>query len=186
MNLADFDWTFIALALFCLIASFDALYYHHYKYKLHLYEETKFEHHIHGIRGIIFAPIAILFFVFDATGLFLLLGITFIALDIILEIVDIVIEDEARKNLGGTSRGEMLCHIFATLFRVIALALIFKEKGWADYSLANSDVTLIDNTPLMILGLLFCVSSFVGGLLHFQGKNDQKIKGKALVHNATF
>jgi hypothetical protein len=176
MSLSYYDWTFISLALFCLIGAFDGLYYHLHKYRLHLYQETKFEHQIHGARGIIFAPIAVLFFVFDVSGLPLYLGLLFLMIDTYLEVIDIKIEDKARAKLGGVSKAEAMCHIFATVFRIAALVLILKEKTWADFSVFNSSLELVAHRPLAVLGILFSFTSLVGGALHFRAKHDQVIE----------
>ena len=97
--------TTIALALFCIIGAFDGLYYHTIKHKLHLYEETKVEHYIHGLRGLLFAPVALIFFVFDAKGIIYLIGFLFLALDLLLEVFDIQVEKKAREVFGGTTCG---------------------------------------------------------------------------------
>ena len=157
----------IALALFCVIGAFDGLYFHTIKHKLHLYEETKMEHYIHGLRGILFFPIALIFFVFDASGVIYVLGFLFLVLDVVLEIFDLRVEDRARKVFGGTTCGESLSHIFATGFRILALALVMASRPLDGLMTLEWDLELIPYTPMVILGSGFAFFSLVGGLAHF-------------------
>ncbi len=157
----------LSLALFCIIGAFDGLYFHHFKFKLYRYIETKREHYIHGLRGLVFTPIALLFFVFNTSGVLYLVGFAFLALDIGLEIYDILVERDARTIFGGTPIGETLSHIFATLFRVLALGFIIASKPLSNLLELNLIFEPLGNTALVTLGAGFAVVSFIGGIMHF-------------------
>jgi len=157
----------LSLLIFCLIGAFDGLYFHYYKYQLHLYKETKLEHYIHGLRGMIFSPIAFIFFVMESSGFILLLGLSLLFIDLILEIFDILVEKESRKNLGGISSGETLCHVFATGFRLLALGFIISKKPLSMFTLSLESFKFMEATNLLIVGLVFSIVSLIGGLLHF-------------------
>ncbi len=157
----------ISLLAFCVIGAFDGVYYHYYKYRLHQYEETKLEHYIHGARGVIFSPIALLFFVFDSKGVLLLLGLTLLFVDLILEVIDILVEKKSRENLGGISPGETLCHVFATGCRLLALGFIISTKPMESFTTIDLSFDLMRPSLLLFVGLCFSVLSLTGGAMHF-------------------
>ena len=150
-----------------MVGAFDGVYYHYYKFRLHLYEKTKIEHFIHGTRGLVFAPIALIFFVFNVSGLIYLFGFGLLILDTALEIIDIREEKTAREIFGGTPFGETLAHIIATLFRVLALGFIIIERPIGNVFELSTDLELIQNVPLVVIGSLFALFSFFGGIAHF-------------------
>ena len=78
--------------LFALLGAFDGIYFHIYKYKLHLHPPAQFEHQIHSFRGVLFIPIVFLFFVLNSAGSLLWLGIALLAIDFVAELIDILIE----------------------------------------------------------------------------------------------
>ena len=87
-------------------------------------------------------------------GLFLLL------IDFIAEVVDIMIEKEARKSLGGISSVESVIHITTTGFRMAAIAIILALKRLEAYNLQHitSDLPPLQNylqgvEELFIIGL---------------------------------
>ena len=157
----------ISLALFCLIGAFDGVYYHYYRFRLYKYLETKREHYIHGYRGLVFTPIALLFFVFNTSGVLYLLGLGFLALDTALEVYDILVEKDARAIFGGTPKGETISHVLATSFRIIALGFIIAGKPFGNLLEVDLTPPLFSNMYLVILGSGFAILSLLGGLSHF-------------------
>ena len=123
------------LVLFSLLGAFDGIYFHMVKYKLHEHPPAKFEHQIHTFRGLLFIPIALIFFVWNSSGMLLWFGLTLLLIDFIAEIVDIMVEKEARKELGGISSAETVIHVTATGFRMAALGIILALKPLSAYAL---------------------------------------------------
>ena len=109
------------------------------KYKLHEHPPIRFEHQIHTFRGLMFIPIALIFFVWNSSGVLLWLGLTLLLVDFIAEIVDIMVEKDARKELGGISSAETVIHVTATGFRMAALGIILAFKPLGAYALVNID-----------------------------------------------
>jgi hypothetical protein len=72
----------ILLGLFCALGVFDGLYFHLYKYKLHLYPSARREHLIHTLRAFVFVPMSFLLFVLNTGGLLLYLAIALVVLDL--------------------------------------------------------------------------------------------------------
>ena len=67
----------ISLILFVLLGAFDGIYFHMIKYKLYKHPPAQFEHFLHTLRGFLFLPIALLFFVWNSAGSLLWLGLFF-------------------------------------------------------------------------------------------------------------
>lgn len=125
----------LSLILFVALGAFDGIYFHMIKYQLYKHPPARFEHLLHTFRGFLFLPIALLFFVWNSAGSLLWIGIFLLLIDFIAEIVDIMIEKEARKSLGGISSVESVIHITATGFRMAAIAIILSLKPLEAYKL---------------------------------------------------
>ena len=168
--MSDSDWIYTlataSLGIFCGLGIFDGIYFHIYLYRLHMYPESRLEHWLHTARGFIFAPIAYLFFVTNASGLAFWAGFACLVVDLLLESFDVLVEKKAREKLGGMSSVEALIHVMATGFRMAALALVISQKPLAAWSLAPG-LELPPFPPyLRWMGILFMVSTFWGGLSH--------------------
>ena len=145
------------LVLFSLLSAFAGIYFHMVKYKLHEHPPTRFVHQIHTFRGLLFIPIALLFFVSNSSGILLWLGLGLLLVDFIAEIVDIMVEKEARKELGGISSAETVIHVTATVFRMTALGIILALKPFSAYALFSSVTLSPFPSHLSLVGISFAV-----------------------------
>jgi hypothetical protein len=152
------------LALFCVLGVFDGLYFHMLRFKLHARAESRTEHLIHTVRAFVFVPIAILFFAYDTKGPALLAGLFIVVADLGLEIVDILIEKKSRETIGGISSAESAIHVFASSFRMAALAFVMSEKPLSDFSFAGESTYIATPTHLHYLGIAFAGCTFIGGI----------------------
>ena len=143
--------------MFALLGAFDGIYFHMLKYKLHEHPPARFEHQIHTFRGLMFIPIALIFFVWNSSGMLLWLGLTLLLVDFIAEIVDIMVEKDARKELGGISSAETVIHVTATGFRMAALGIILALKPLGAYALVDTISLSPFPTHLSIIGTCFVV-----------------------------
>ena len=148
------------LVLFAILGAFDGIYFHMLKYKLHEHLPARLEHQIHTLRGLMFIPIALIFFVWNSSGIVLWLGLGLLGIDFIAEIVDILVEKDARKELGGISPAETVIHVTATGFRMAAIAIVLAFKPVTAYSIMEGAPLSPLPTHLSTLGVLF-----VGGLI---------------------
>ena len=148
------------LVLFSLLGAFDGIYFHMLKYKLHEHPPAKLEHQIHTFRGWLFIPIALIFFVWNSSGIVLWLGLALLCIDFIAETVDIMVEKEARKELGGISSAETVIHVMATGFRMAAIAIVLAFKPTFAYSIIETRPLSPLPSHLSNIGTLF-----VGGLI---------------------
>lgn len=158
----------VALILFAVLGAFDGVYFHMVKYRLYMHPPARLEHQIHTIRGILFLPITLIFFVFNSAGAVLWLGLSLLAVDFIAEIVDVLVEKNARKELGGISPLESVIHVTATGFRMSALAIVLALKPLEAYAwnALSSDFAVFPSY-LFLTGLIFTFG--VGTALLFQG-----------------
>jgi hypothetical protein len=155
------------LVAFGVLGSFDGVYFHLMKYRLHEHRESLTEHLLHAMRGVLFTPIAYLFYVVPSAGKLLWLGLAVVAADLCVEVCDILVEKSARENLGGISPTEQVVHVMATAFRMASLAFILSTKPAAAFSWWSATV-LPDALPLhvQLVGWVMFVSSSVGACSH--------------------
>ena len=157
----------ICLALAVVLGGIDGAYYHIQKYKLHQHTESRFEHLLHTIRAFLFAPIVWLLFGRNYGGWLLWLGVLAFAIDSVVELIDVLVENRSRAKLGGLSTGEYAIHVNATGLRIAAVALVLAAKPVAAWSLA-SPVLLEPGFPVWLSWSMLCVvvSSVIGGVQH--------------------
>jgi hypothetical protein len=127
----------VCLSLAVLLGSVDGLYFHLWKYRLFKWKGSRFEHLLHTIRAFLFIPIAWLLFGKNYGGFWLWVGVTFAAVDAVIELIDVLVERRSRTSLGGLSTGEYAIHVNSTGLRLAALALIFAAKPVEAWSLAS-------------------------------------------------
>lgn len=166
----------IFLNLFLIAAAADGLYFHLWKYKLHLRRESTFEHKLHTIRAFLFIPVLFFLFFMDFGGLALWAGIAFIMADLIVEMVDVFSEKSSRASLGGLSSAEYAIHIAATTLRIAAVSFILAAKPAAAWDFGSPIVmgeypsaikfaainTMAGNLGVGILHLLVMSKAFRG------------------------
>ncbi|HEX8999432.1 MAG TPA: hypothetical protein VGB07_06005 [Blastocatellia bacterium] len=157
----------ICLALATVLGAIDGTYYHLKKYQLHLRAESRFEHQLHTIRAFLFAPIVWLLFGWNSGGWLLWLGVLAFAIDSIVELIDVLVENRSRAKLGGLSTGEYAIHVNATGLRIAAVALALAAKPVAAWSL-DSPSLIEPDFPAWLSWLMFCVvgGSVIGGVQH--------------------
>ncbi len=154
----------ILLVLFCLLGAFDGLYFHLFKYKLHLHPSARKEHIIHTARAFVFVPMSLLLFVFNSEGIFLYAGIFLVLVDLGLELVDILEERKSRAPLGGISSEETAIHVFASSFKLAAITTLLLTKEAAAFTTMRAIETVPLPDYLRILGLLFAIGCLIGGI----------------------
>lgn len=160
----------VFFALFAFIGAFDGIYFHLIKYKLHLSPSSRLEHQIHTLRAFLFIPIVYFLFAQNSVGLGLWVGILFTVIDLGVEVVDILVEKESRKNLGGISSVESVVHVAATSCRVAAILLILLSKNPNEYALgAMGSGAALYPVALRFFSYAFIVGTFWGGLHQLGG-----------------
>ena len=151
----------IFLILFGLVAAFDGLYLHLWKYRLYAREESLGEHKLHTLQGVLFMPVVLFLFYKDFGGWALWAGVVFIALEQIVEILDVLSENKSRAGLGGLSSTEYTAHVVAITARTVAIALALAAKPLSAWSLDSPLVLGPDHA--MASGVAF--NTIVGNVL---------------------
>jgi hypothetical protein len=147
-----FTIAIILLTLFALLGLYDGFYLHIFKYKLYGHQESRTEHIMHTIRGILFP--AILYFLYlknDCTTSFYI-GIFLVLLDIIVLGIDAFVEKDSRAFMGGLPRWEYIVHLFVNGFHFASIAVFLIIKLSLVNGIVNfrTDFSNVGNYPLFI------------------------------------
>jgi hypothetical protein len=153
------------LVAFCLLGAFDGLYFHLIKYRLHEHPPARLEHFIHTLRGFVFSALGMIFFGLNSVGPLLLLGCALVLADIALEIIDILVEKEARRSLGGIDPKESVIHVFASSLKFSSIVLVLLTKNPASFRLTGS-ILETEALPreLRLFAYAFSATTFVVSL----------------------
>jgi hypothetical protein len=131
----------VFLILFGVVAAFDGLYLHLWKYRLYARPESRREHKLHTMQAFLFVPVVFFLFYRDFGGWMLWAGVLFIALEQVVEIMDVLDENDSRASLGGLSSTEYATHVIAITARTVAIALALAAKPLSAWSLDAPPVT---------------------------------------------
>lgn len=117
----------ICLIAFMLLATYDGAYLHLWKYELFNRKESEFEHKTHTVRAILFPLIVWLLFIkIDVVSFWL--GISLVAIDLIVLGIDAYSEKESRSFMNGLPTWEYIIHLFANSFHFAAMVLIIATR----------------------------------------------------------
>jgi hypothetical protein len=116
------------LVLFALLALYDGFYLHIFKYQLHNHSESKREHLTHTVRAVLFPAILYFLFLKQNCPTSFFIGMTLVALDIIVLGMDAFMETESRKFMGGLPRWEYILHLFVNGFHFASIAVFLTLK----------------------------------------------------------
>ena len=131
----------ILLIAYSLLALFDSVFLHLYKYRLYEHKESKFEHLTHTIRALLFTGILISLFINIEDNSLFLLGAAFVIADIITLIIDAYVEKDRRSFMGGLPRWEYIIHMLVNGFHFASIAVFLVIK----INLDSNGITLVNN-----------------------------------------
>ncbi len=124
----------ILIAVFALLAAVDGLFFHLWKYKLHRWRDTRWEHQLHTARAVLFPGVVALLWLQNSAGVALWAAAGLLATDLVIQMVDVLVERDARTRFGGLSSLEYAVHVALTGLHVGAVTLAFASKpasAWA-------------------------------------------------------
>jgi hypothetical protein len=124
-----------ALAIFLGLGAVDGIYLHLWRYRLHARSASRYEHRIHTFAAVLFAATLPAVFLWETGGVLLWTGISLIAADLAVSIVDMTSERDSRAEFGGLSTGEYVLHMLIMSFRGAALALALAGRPAAAWAL---------------------------------------------------
>ncbi len=123
-------WTSL-LFLLCFLAAggVDGFYFHMIRFRLWERPESRLEHVLHTARAVLLPPtLWALYLANRDVGL--PLAAFLVALDVIATVLDVMVEPESRKSIGGLPSSEVALHVGATVFHVGAIALAVAARIW--------------------------------------------------------
>jgi hypothetical protein len=117
----------ICLIAFVILATYDGVYLHLWKYELFNWNESLFEHKTHTIRAILFPIIVWLLFIQSSLIAFWI-ALALVAIDLVVLGIDAYSEKESREFMGGLPKWEYILHLFANSFHFAAIVLIIATR----------------------------------------------------------
>ena len=131
----------VLLIAYSLLALFDGVFLHLYKYRLYEHKESKFEHLTHTVRAILFTGILVSLFINIENNSLFLFGSILLVADIITLIVDAYAEKDSRQFMGGLPRWEYIIHLLVNGFHFASIAVFLVIK----INLDSNGITLANN-----------------------------------------
>lgn len=131
----------VLLIAYSLLALFDGVFLHLYKYRLHDHKESRFEHLTHTIRAFLFLGILISLFINIENNSLFLFGIAMVVADIVTLIIDAYTEKDSRKFMGGLPRWEYIIHLLVNGFHFASIAVFLVIK----INLDSNGIVLVNN-----------------------------------------
>lgn len=157
----------VCFVLHGLVAMVDGAYFHLYKYKLYARPDSVTEHFTHSLRAATMTASAYIFFVVSAAGWLLWIGIGIIAIDLIIETWDVLIERASRADLGGLSSAEYLSHAHAIFLYAAAYSMVLASKPRAAFSF-DAPATIGSNPQwIQLIGWVVVVGAGISTVQHF-------------------
>ena len=136
-----FILSIVLLIAYSLLALFDGVFLHLYKYRLYEHKESKFEHLTHTVRAILFTGILIALFINIEDNRWFLLGTALVVADMITLIIDAYVEKDSRHFMGGLPRWEYIIHLLVNGFHFASIAVFLVIK----INLDSNGITLTNN-----------------------------------------
>ena len=164
---------FVFLKLFMIVGAVDMFYYHMWKYKLHVRPESRFEHKTHMAFAFLMVPIAFFLYYQDFGGYALWAGVIFVAVALVVEMLDVFSEGDSRASIGGLTTGEYALHVTATVLKATSFAFIFASKPLSAWSLESPYLLGSYGSMGEMMALQVMVGSFVIAVLHLALLNNR-------------
>ncbi|EDP70499.1 hypothetical protein FBALC1_07068 [Flavobacteriales bacterium ALC-1] len=122
-----FFLSILCLIGFMILATYDGAYLHLWKYELFNRDESLFEHKTHTARAILFPLIVYLLFI-DTSIIGFWIGLTLVAVDLIVLGIDAYSEKESRNFMNGLPQWEYIVHLFSNSLHFAAIVLIIAAR----------------------------------------------------------
>lgn len=157
------------LICYSLLAVFDGVFLHLYKYRLFVHKESRFEHLTHTVRAFLFTGILISLFINIENNSWFIFGCILIGADIITLLIDAYVEKDSRQFMGGLPRWEYIIHLLVNGFHFAAIAvlLVIKIKIDPNGSTLNSNFQQIESyQAFRFIALNLLPGAIIISLLH--------------------
>lgn len=121
---------------FLAVATVDGFYFHLYKFRLHARPASQREHLLHTVNAVLLLPQIYLMFCTRPQGAWLLLAALLAAAVYLVELVDVLIENDSRADLGGLPAVEYAMHFSMATMRAAFVMAFFGTVSIADFTAA--------------------------------------------------
>lgn len=156
------------LVVFSILAIYDGIYLHLWKFELFNRKESQFEHLTHTIRALLFPLIVFLLFV-NTDQVSFSLGVALVFVDLLILGLDAFSEDESRAFMGGLPKWEYIIHLFANSFHFATFLLIIVTRLHIGEFGVSYSTTFLTSPYLGVvqdLAQLMIPGAILMGLLH--------------------
>lgn len=140
------------LVLFMILAIYDGLYLHLWKFELFNRKESEMEHKVHTLRALLF-PVIVYYLFINASIIGFYMGIALFIFDLLVLSLDAYFEKDSREFMDGLPRWEYIIHLFANSFHFASFVLIIISRG--------NEIILNSSTP----------NNELSALIYMVGKN---------------
>jgi hypothetical protein len=144
---------------FFVAGGLDGIYFHIARFRLWSRPESRLEHALHAARAVLLPPTIWALYLADRR-VGLSLAVFLVALDVIATVMDVIVEPESRKGIGGLPLGEVALHVAATVFHVGALGLAFAAQIY-DVAPPRAEVVMMIATALVVMSSIAAVHHLV-------------------------
>jgi hypothetical protein len=153
-----FFFAILCLLAFMILATYDGVYLHLWKYELFAHLESRFEHLTHTIRAVLF-PLIIWFLFIETDVLSFRIGVSLMLIDLLVLGIDAYSEKDSRTFMGGLPRWEYILHLFAnslhfaTFMLIIATKVVLTEQTlvYSDAFLAVESFALVQLIAINVI-----------------------------------
>jgi hypothetical protein len=128
----------IMLGLFALVAGFDGLYFHWFRFRLFERAESRYEHYLHTANACLFPAQVFLLFCVRPYGAWLSLATLITAASFAIEMFDVYAERESRKKLGGLITSEYALHFLMSGLRAAYVFAFYATHELSDFAATAS------------------------------------------------
>ena len=147
-----------------ILALYDGLYLHLWKFELFNRKESEIEHKIHTARALLF-PMIVYYLFIDNSRVGYFIGIAFFLADLVVLALDAYYEKGSREFMDGLPRWEYIIHLFANSFHFASfvLIIIIRENG----TILKSFIGSYEVSDLIyVVGIYVIPGAITMGIIH--------------------
>ncbi len=168
-TLATLEWqvtvSFVLLLVVAGLALVDGIWWHLVVYRLYARPESRREHHLHTVRAFLFPVIVTLLYVQRWGGALLWIGALAVGADVVVQAMDMWVEPESRRQLGGVSPAESVLHGVLVVLGTASLTLNLGARRAQEWALgATLAREGFGTVPTWLAGVVVVGAVAVAGL----------------------
>jgi hypothetical protein len=158
-----------------LVGAIDEYIYHFRKVELHKKSECRTENTLHIVRQFSFSAVFFIAASIEVTGIFAILLMVLLSLDIFIGFADVIVEPKSRAKSGGIPGGEYFLHMLLSfalgIFHFNYFSYLTTKTSALSAYTVNIDLTSIEQIALLIMSTCSFLMAFTGFILMIKRKN---------------